>query len=284
MCLLQNYCGMGISMSEQNSINGEIREQNRKMKDMTLKGKLSHLWTYYKFHAAMIIVAVIIIAYLAHHFATYRETRLYAILVNAYVPEDTGTAALTEEFEEYSGIDRDKYQVYFDTSFNLSDKASYETGSTNEKLATLLYAKTPDVLIANTSVFEYYAQREYFADLEQLLPEEVLDEYKDYLYYTDAATFIDETDINNLDSTDEAELFTINRNDDTVINHHDPSGMEEPVLVGIAIPEDSGLYQTGYYDYLAENGSTYQGYQSEPVMGIFVYTENLDMALKLLEF
>lgn len=261
-------------MSSQNSMNGEIREQMRKMKDMTFKGKLSHLWTYYKIHAAVAVAVIAFAATLIHHYATLKDIVFYAIVVNAAVPDMDGSA-FNSEFEEYAGIDTDKSRVYFDLSFRISNRDSMvETASTNEKLAAMMYADTADVFIADTAVFEYYAQREYFADLENILPQEILEKYQDYLYYTDADTII--RDIDDAD--------TENENDTLVINHHDASSMTEPVLVGISIPKENGLMKSGCYDYLSENNMTYQGYQSEAVLGIFGRTPNLDMILKFLEF
>ncbi len=76
----------------------------------------------------------------------------------------------------------------------------------------------------------------------------------------------------------------INEDDTSVINHRDPSSMKQPVPVGIIIPEGSSILEAGCYDYLSENEITYQGYPSKPVIGIFAYSQNIDMIIKLLEF
>ncbi|MDE6662450.1 MAG: hypothetical protein K2K46_03810 [Lachnospiraceae bacterium] len=274
-------------MSSQNSLNGEIREQMKKMKDMSLKGKISHLWTYYKLHAAIAIIAIAIVSSIIYNYATHKDTVLYAIFVNASMPHMDGSG-LSSEFEQYAGIDTNKYKAYFDFSFRISDTTSMvETASTNEKLAAMMYARTGDVFIADSAVFEYYAQREYLADLEYILPKEALEEYKDYLYYTDASTIISSADEVTLEDIEISGLESnnmINEDDSNVINHRDPSSMKEPVPVGIIIPEGSKILEAGCYDYLSDNGITFQGYPSEPVIGVFAYSQNIDMILKLLEF
>ena len=274
-------------MSSQNSLNGEIREQMKKMKDMSLKGKISHLWTYYKLHAAIIIIAIAIVSSLIYNYATHKDTALYAIFVNASMPHMDGSE-LSSEFEQYAGIDTNKYKAFFDFSFRISDTTFMtETASTNEKLAAMMYARTVDVFIADSAVFEYYAQREYFADLENMLSEEVLEKYKDYLYYTDVSTIITSADEITLEDIEISGLENnnmINEDDTSVINHRDPSTMKKPVPVGIVIPEGSRILEAGCYDYLSENEITYQGYQSDAIIGIFAYSQNIDMILKLLEF
>lgn len=273
-------------MSSQNSMNGEIREQMRKMKDMSLKGKISHLWTYYKIHAAAAIIAIAIISSLIYNYATHKDTALYAIFVNASMPHMDGSA-LSAEFEQYAGIDTDKYQAYFDFSFIISSRESMvETASTNEKLVAMMYSRSADVLVADSAVFEHYAQREYFANLENILPEEVLEKYQDNLYYTDADTIVSDIDADVIsveaDNIDAA--GKVDSNDTRVINHRDASSMAKPIPVGIFLPKESSLLKTGCYDYLSENETDFQGYPSEPVIGIFEYTQNIDLILKLLEF
>ena len=274
-------------MSSQNSLNGEIREQMKKMKDMSLKGKISHLWTYYKLHAAIAIIAIAFVSSIIYNYATHKDTVLYAIFVNASMPHMDGSE-LSSEFEQYAGIDTNKYKAFFDFSFRISDTTFMtETASTNEKLAAMMYARTADAFIADSAVFEYYAQREYFANLENMLSEEVLEKYKDYLYYTDVSTIITSADDITLEEIEISGLENnnmINENDTSVINHRDPSTMKKPVPVGIIVPEGNSILEAGCYDYLTENGITYQGYQSEAVIGIFEYSQNIDMILKLLEF
>jgi hypothetical protein len=60
--------------------------------------------------------------------------------------------------------------------------------------------------------------------------------------------------------------------------------MEEPVAVGISLPTDSRLLETGCYDYLTDTSVTYQGYPSEAVFGIPITSTKQDTALKFLEY
>ena len=48
-------------MSSQNSLYGEIKEQHRKTKNMSLKGKLGYFWDYYRIHTA-VVLAVLVLA------------------------------------------------------------------------------------------------------------------------------------------------------------------------------------------------------------------------------
>lgn len=263
-------------MSSQNSLNGEIKEQLRKMKDMTMKEKLKNLWYYYKIPAIAAILATALAASLIYHYATLKDYAFYAILINSYTPY-IDDEKYSSEFEEYAQIDTDKYCACFDLSFMMSSKdAMTYSASNTEKLVAMMTTGTVDVIIADTYAFEYYAQNECFMNLEDALPKEVLEKYSDYLYYTDADTYVSSEDAYSPDGT-------ANR-DSRVINHHLGDSMAKPVPVGIFLPKESNLMETGCYDYLAQNDVTYQGYPSEAILGIPMTAGNIDMALKFLEF
>ena len=52
----------------------------------------------------------------------------------------------------------------------------------------------------------------------------------------------------------------------------------------ISLPADSKIMEAGCYNYLAANGTTYQGYPSEAVFGIPATTEHLDTIVQFLDF
>lgn len=264
-------------MSSHTSIHGEIREQHQKTRDMSLKGKLEYFWYYYKIHT---FVALAVIAFVIMFIQQYRANKdyaFYAILINvdgAYIQNNQWGDA----FSEYAGIDTDEYSTYIDTSFALSTSNYSEYYISNmEKLTVMIQTGMVDVIVADTAVFESQAQNEYYADLESVLPEETLEKYKDYLYYTDAASFNRSTEA--LYSDEEmpgADTF--------IINHRDPLTMEQPVPVGICLPEGNKLVETGCYDYLSQSATTYQGYPSEAVLGIPVTATHSDTIMKFLAF
>ena len=89
-------------MSSQMSVHDEIREQHKKTKDMTLQGKLSYFWYYYKIHAIVAILVIIFIISFVRQLMTHKEYGFYAAFINAvsYEPNDETHAAWAEEFLE----------------------------------------------------------------------------------------------------------------------------------------------------------------------------------------
>lgn len=266
------------TMSSQNSMYGEIKEQHQKTKDMSAKGKLSYFWYYYKIHTLVVIAITIFVISLIHQVVTSKDYAFYAALINSdfsYSTDDPWGA----EFAEYAGIDTDKYLSCVDTSFMLSsgDMSQYSISST-EKLMAMVQTGGIDVIVADTAVFEGYARNEMFTDLRTILPEEMLKKYENYFYYTDAASF-EAADAGNYQSMDDMPDY-----DAFVINHRDPSSMKKPIPVGICLPEGNKIMASGCYDYLSAGNVTYQGYPSEAVLGIPLSTTKLDTIILFLEF
>ncbi len=265
-------------MSSQMSIHEEIKEQQQKTKDMSTKGKLQYFWYYYKVHTLVGIAVVSFVIMFIYQYVTNKDYAFYATIINADVTyiEDNQWG---DEFTQYAEVDTEEYQVYIDTSMMLSDNDSTQYSMSNvEKLLAMLQTGTIDVIVADTDVFEGYAQNEYFMNLEEVLPEDILTKYKDCFYYTDLAT-IDTGDDDSFTPLDE-----LPNPDDYIINHHDPASMKKPVAVGIVLPESTKIMQTGCYDYLAATDTTYQGYPSEAVLGIPVTSKRFDTVIKFLEF
>lgn len=265
-------------MSSHSSIYGEIREQHQKMKDMSMKGKLEYFWYYYKIHTFVVISVAALIGMFIHQYITNKEAALYCVLISS----DTSIAEQQEwdtEFAEYAEIDTDEYSVVFDTSFIFtSNSLSDYTMSSTEKLIAMVSAGMVDVVIADTAAFEKLARSEFYTDLTAVLTPEMLEKFKDCLYYTDAAAF-DNGDDDTFQSLDE-----LPNPDEYTIDHRDASSMEKPVLVGICLPKGSKIIDSGCYDYLEANNMTYQGYPSEAVFGIPASAEHLDTIMQFLDF
>ena len=265
-------------MSSQSSLYGEIKEQHRKMKDMSTKGKLEYFWYYYKIHTIAVIAVLILAGSFIYQVATSKDSAFYCVLISpdTFIAEQQTWDA---DFAEYAGIDTDKYSVTFDTSFIFSSNGFTDYSmSSMEKLAAMASAGMIDVIVADTATFEKLARSEFYLDLETILPPETLEKFKDCLYYTDAAAF-DMEEGDALLSLDE-----MPNPDEYTIDHHDPSSMEKPLLVGISLPEGSKIMDAGCYAYLAANNTTYQGYPSEAVLGLPATTGHLDTIIQFLNF
>ena len=269
-------------MSVEKQMHEELKaEQRQALSTMNTRQKLGYFWYYYKVHvivAAMVIALAVMFVY---QFATNKDYGFYAALVNAQLTEANYETAdeWAASFQEYAGIDPGEYLVGFDTSISVSDDTSSQYAVSNqEKMLAMLQIGVVHTIVADTETFEKYAQNEYFHDLTAILSEEEIRQYSPYFYYTDAAGFDmgdDDTFHTEAELTDPASL---------TIDHRNPSTMEKPVAVGIIVTRDNLIADAGYYDYLADNGVTYQGYPSEAVLGIPITYAEPEYALRFLSF
>lgn len=264
------------------SVADEIREEQKKaLSAMSFKEKLAYFWDYYKVHTIItIIVLACAISFIRQYMAN-KDYGFYAALVNAHLADSSSelSAVWAEEFQEYAQIDPDEYLVYIDTSISLSEGLDAQYALTNqEKMLAMLQAGIVNAVVGDTEVFERYARNEYFYDLESLLSSEELEKFSSYFYYTDAAAFADAGDDTYYDADARANPA------DLVIDHRDPSSMEQPVAVGIILTRDNMIADAGFYSYLEEANTLYQGYPSEVVMGIPVTNKEPELALRFLEY
>ncbi len=256
-------------------VSDEIREQTQKMKDMTLKEKISYFWTYYKVHTAVAILIIGVASSLIHHFVTAKDTAFYGIMLNCYMLDRTEMEA---SFSKYAGIDTETYECFIDTdsSFSFQSMSEYDI-ATNQQIVALVQAKELDSFIINDQVFFNFAFNEMLMDLREVFTEEELAEYEGNIYYIDNADIIaaqqddmtyekimDESAVRRSATTEEilAEAET----------HRDPSTMEDPIPVGIYMTDSPFAQKTGSYP------------EKVPIFGISVTTQRIDTAKKYLDF
>lgn len=269
-------------MSSEKTVNQEIREEQKQaLSTMSFKEKLAYFWDYYKIHTAAAICLIAIAVSFVRQISANKPVAFYAALINAFAAENTDTSSLWEnEFQEFAGIDPDAYQVHIDTSLTLSaDSGSQYEMVNRQKLAAMMHAGDIHVIVADTEIFESYARAGTFCNFSDIFSAEELAPYADLLYYTDAA--FNEDSASTLTEMEAAQKAFYEK----VIDHSDPSTMEKPIPVGIRIPASGNkLADAGYYRYLQEGNTSFQGYPSETVLGIPLSAEDPKLALQFLSY
>lgn len=163
----------------------EIREQNAKLKDAPLKDKIAYYKEYYLKATLAILAAAIFIGYIAYTMITAPDDTAFA----AYFFNNTGDSSSTElldSFVDYAGIDTKKHNAYIDASMHYGDAADNMTGYSYvdlEKSMAVIAAKELDVLVGDQSAFDYYCKSEVFSDITTVLPDDLMEQFKDKLYY-----------------------------------------------------------------------------------------------------
>ncbi|MDE6847144.1 MAG: hypothetical protein K2J99_15460 [Lachnospiraceae bacterium] len=274
------------------SVVEEIREQQKQaLSTMSLKGKLSYFWDYYKIHTLVAVCVLIVAISVIHQLVTNKDYALYATVINTGTTsyEDETAGRWAEQFGDYAQIDTDEYQVLIDATIVLTESSDPQIRMANQqKMVAMMQTGAIHAQLAETETFEEYAQFECYYALEDILSAEELEKYRPYFYYTDAATFeqndTSDTASGQNEDTASADMAVQTDPSTLVINHRDPSTMEQPVAVGIILTDSKMIKDSDYYKYLDSPESDYQGYPSDVIFGIPLSNKEPEMALKFLEF
>lgn len=250
----------------------EIREQQKKLKDMTWKQRFEWFFEYYKFHTLAVIVGIFVLISIINTVINHKDNCFYAILLNA---ASVDSEIMEESFAEYAGMDTEKYECFIDTSSTLS----YITPSnmdyaTMEKIMAVTQTKDLDVGVFDSQAFRQYAVTQVFQDLRNVLSPEQLERYQDYIYYIDKADidFINSDEYDGNDPNSTANIYDMELVYEEARKHAHPENMKEPIPVGIYLTE-SALYKSGiaYQDLI-------------PIYGVGVTTTRPEAAAQFLDY
>lgn len=150
------------------------------LKPMTWAQRLDHIWSYYKYH--MLIGGVCLLmtaALLSTFFINNREVVFSGVFINTDITAEAKTY-LTDELLET--MDGDPESQMVDVSYSLFEDMETVTElelNYNRTTAVIaqIEARSLDYMVMDLTALDYYATRDVFGDLRQLLPEAVLEQY-----------------------------------------------------------------------------------------------------------
>ena len=261
--------------SDYRGVNDEIHEQHLKLKDMPLKEKLRYFWDYYRIHAFVVLLVIVLGITLVHDVTSAKEYNFYGIMLNSFF---LSGEKMESAFAEYADLDTNEYNCYIDTDSALSYAKMEELDmATVQRLMALIQTKDLDALIFDSVVFNNYANNEFFLDLNTVFSEEELKQYEGYIYYVDYSEIqasnedMDYVNKNQI-SPEAAKAMTLEDIKNEAEKHRHPEDMEQPVPVGIFLDESPFARKTGSYG------------QTVPVFGFATTTTRVDTCKKYLEF
>lgn len=166
-----------------NSLSDEIKEQNAKLKGAPLKDKLLYFKEYYMLTAFAVIIICAVAFSLVYTMVTAPDDTALGI----FFYNDTGDSSSTrliDGFAKYRGIDTAKHKVYIDSTMSYSpDFPDMDTYVSLEKAMAAVTSSDLDIIVGDTAVIDYFAKCGLFGDVTLLLPDDLLEKYKDRLYY-----------------------------------------------------------------------------------------------------
>ncbi len=176
------------------AITDEIKQETRKMKDMSLKEKAAYLWEYYKIPMIGTIAGILFLSVFIRDWVNNNKpVYLYALFINSnFIYEDTST--IEADYIAREEIDLEENNLYIDFSMQMLDDGYDQLTLGNQQKIMALYASGGlDSVLGPVDVIQTYAAADAYADLAALLPDDVKQTladkgYKYYYYSSEGVT------------------------------------------------------------------------------------------------
>lgn len=240
----------------------EFKEERAAMKNGTLKQKLTYFFDYYKWHVICGLIAVIFVGVLVRQLVTQKDTAFYAVLLNGVSRIYPAESGHRDAFAEYAGIDTDEFDVVYDTSIQIGTG----TGDDYQSAQTLMIHITAadlDVMVSDLNSLRHYAYLGDFRDLRDILTQDQLNRYESSFYYIDQILVEEIENAKKEYDYDYSPVYG---------DPLRPEDMQEPVPVGILLPEDCSLLQ----DYVFPD--------TDPAVSVLINSEHTETALQFIDF
>lgn len=170
-----------------------MKEERKKLRDMSFRDKCWYIWEYYKFPIIGILVAILLVISIGMTIYNNRfETALSCVILNSQSSaENTVSEFFNDGFGPYMNLgEEEKIDVDYSMSLTFDENAMSDfTYAELAKISAMVTSKELDVMIGKEDTIEHYGEMGGFLDLSEFLPADVYDKVKDKLYYvTDQET------------------------------------------------------------------------------------------------
>ena len=151
----------------------EFRQEKEKMKKMSGKDRVWYLWNYYRVPILIGLVVLFLLCEAAGAFWRSRQDcMLYCVFLDQTLTQEEAASRLKEDFythEDFSG----RQILTFDFSIHMTEDQAYGDASVIV-FQSLLATQTVDIVILRQDTLEQFRDQNIFLDLEEVLPEELL--------------------------------------------------------------------------------------------------------------
>lgn len=240
----------------------ELRDSEwAKMRNQSAGKRIRYFWDYYKWH---VLIGVTVLASAINYVVSVQnepDATVYGLLLNSYSyfnyeKVDAQTQALADSFLDQCQLTENQMQILLDTSrvYYVDGKDDTYNYDTIQLLYACTSAESLDFITGDAASMIELAYMQFFWNLEELMPEEMLQKYKGNMLYIDMAMVRQRETVVNQDL------------DDNIIVYPDPSKpelMEEPVPVLISVDDSTHLQNI----YSQNDGSLFFAFTSKDETG-----------------
>lgn len=157
----------------------------QKWKELKGKEKIWYFLEYYGLQTAGAIFGIVVVLFFVIHFATKQDVVLGILAVNTdgEAVEASGTDYFADFLEE-NGLNTRKDTVSVNYTMYINENSpNVADSSTLDSIQALFMTQSVDLFFADEQYFDTMAGRDNMADLQDYLPQELLDQYADDIVY-----------------------------------------------------------------------------------------------------
>ena len=218
------------------TIREAIKEQQKSIKNRSLKERFSFFLEYYGIKTICLILAAIALIAFIVSMVTKKEYAFTGVFFGAAVQDNSED--YLAQFGQASGIDPEKYEISVQCHLDIQmeQQITPEIYQSMEAFTAMVAAKSVDCFAGNDDRFLYYAYMEYALDLRTVLTQAELDQLSPYLRYIDGKL------IEQQENAGEGYANAYSQHPDSA----KPELMENPIPVAISLNAATDAFKEAY--------------------------------------
>ena len=235
--------------------------QLKKLKGKPCKEIIGYILTYYWIPIVIGVVSIVFLFSIIVNQVTQKDPALTVCCINAATKQEA-SKAYGAQFAKDAGIDLSEYEVRIITNLNIKDSDTMASYQSAQALLAMIASESLDVIVSDQETILQCTYADYCADLSQLLTDEQMERYQQFILYMDM------------------EYLSQVQNAETLDGHEpafpDPAQQEEmgqPIPVALMLPADSEFVNL-FFPHIKE----------DIALSVVVNSQNLSHALRLLEY
>ena len=156
-------------------------EKKTPFKELSTSQKIRYIYDYYKIHILIVVAVIALLISLVYSFSHHKENLMNVLMIN-FEGDSTKADEVLNDFMLKEDYNTNSYSITTNTAISV-DVNSMEYMQELYSLNGLMASSTYSGFFSDEETFMYYANQGYFINLEDIMSEELIEKYKDYIIY-----------------------------------------------------------------------------------------------------
>lgn len=161
-----------------------FKSEFEKIKNMNFKEKIWYIKEYY-FIQIIIYLFIFLLIFSIGKNLLKKPNLLNSYFINTFISEEA-KEYIIEDFKKNNNLNEKNKLFNLDTSIEINLNEPLNSPLNRSyilKLTSFISAKNVDCILAEKGIIDYYLTIDAFLPLEEILPKDLLEKYKDNIYF-----------------------------------------------------------------------------------------------------